>query len=76
MTDEQEKHLQDIKDWICDRVDKKYRAGQKEHGGDLWKKPYVFQMLVEEIVDAVPYAYTHQQHLDDPSMVDQNLKDN
>jgi hypothetical protein len=76
MTPEQEAHLQRVKDWICDLIDKKYRAGQKEHGGDLWKKPGLFGMIIEEIVDLAVYVETQQEQIDNPSIVNPNLKDN
>lgn len=75
MTVDQEVHLKRIKDWICEKIDKKYRAGQKEHGGDLWKKPAVFDFLLEEVIDLVVYAKTLQDQRDDPSIIDQNAKD-
>ena len=36
---------------------KKYRAGQKEHGGNLWRKPIV-DFIGEEIIDMMVYWYT------------------
>lgn len=38
MEPEQEKHLKEIKREFCDQVDSKYRHGQQEHGGDLFRK--------------------------------------
>jgi hypothetical protein len=57
MTQKQEEHLQDVKTFITERMDAKYRAGQKEHGGDLWTKP-TLPMLLEEVTDMVVYAQT------------------
>ena len=57
MTGEQEQHLQDVKTFIAERMDAKYRAGQKEHGGNLWTKP-TLPMLLEEVTDLVVYAQT------------------
>jgi hypothetical protein len=75
MSPEQEAHLQAIKEWICERIDKKYREGQKTHGGNLWAKPFVFEMLLDEVTDLITYAYTHKQHLSNPSMVDPSVVD-
>lgn len=72
MTEEQEAHLQRVKDWICARIDAKYRKGQAEHGGDLWKKKRVFEFLLDEVTDFVVYAETHQEQLNNPSIIDPN----
>lgn len=58
MTQEQEQHLQSIKDWFTTEVDKKYRAGQKEHGGDLWLKSGIIDMAIEEVLDMAVYLTT------------------
>jgi hypothetical protein len=53
----QEKHLADIKKRMCERIDRKYRDGQAEHGGDMWLKPCM-EDLLDEIADSVVYAET------------------
>lgn len=63
MNEEQEAHLAGIKSGFCVAVDAKYRAGQRQHGGNLWKKPGVFPMLTEETLDFVVYAQTLEQQL-------------
>ena len=63
MTPEQEAHLSEIKRRFCAAVDDKYRAGQREHGGDLWKKPGLFPMLKDETRDFIVYADTMEQQL-------------
>jgi hypothetical protein len=75
MSPEQEAHLQRVKDWICEKIDKKYRAGQAEHGGDLWKKSMVFDFLVEEVVDQVVYTESLDEQRQDPSIIDLTAKD-
>lgn len=65
MTEEQEKHLQFIKDEFCEAVDKKYRAGQAEHGGDLWLKRGILDMALEECIDFWVYIRTLKQQLDE-----------
>jgi len=59
MTEEQEKHLSQVKEWFLQQVDAKYRRGQAEHGGNLWLKP-VLPMLVEEVIDLSVYVQTLQ----------------
>ena len=76
MTDEQEAHLQRVKDWICEKIDKKYREGQKEHGGDLWKKAMVLDFLIEEVTDMVVYAESLEEQKKDPSIIQEGLGDN
>jgi len=62
MTPEQEQHLQDVKEWFTDQVDIKYRAGQREHGGNLWTKPNL-PFIMEETIDLVVYAVTMEQNI-------------
>lgn len=58
MTPPREHHLRDILSEIGIRVGKKYRAGQAEHGGDLWKKPGILDMAIDEAVDQLVYLLT------------------
>jgi len=76
MTLDQENHLSEVKREFLKAVDEKYRKGQAEHGGDLWKKPGVLEMLMDECVDFWVYAYVLKQQRDNPDLIDPNLKDN
>ncbi len=40
-------------------ISKRYRAGQKEHGGDLWLKA-TYPMLGSELIDAYTYYQAHR----------------
>lgn len=75
MTDEQEAHLQRIKDDFLRDVDAKYRKGQAEHGGDLWKKPGVLEMAMDECVDHYVYCHVLKEQRDNPELVDPTLHD-
>ena len=63
MNKEQEKHLQRVKDVFETSVDAKYRAGQKEHGGDLWLKAGLIDMAIDEAIDQVVYLMTLKDQL-------------
>lgn len=76
MTPEQELHLAEIKADFIKQVDAKYRKGQEEHGGNLWKKPGVLEMLMDECVDFFVYAYVLRQQRDNPEIIDPTLRDN
>ncbi len=65
MTEAQEAHLDGIKGRTSVALDRKYRKGQAEHGGNLWRKPGVFSMLDAEVIDFVVYADTLRQQLED-----------
>ena len=39
MNKENEEHLQGIQVWFHKEINSKYRAGQAEHGGEMWEKP-------------------------------------
>lgn len=60
MTNQQERHLQSIKANFSALVDEKYRAGQKEHGGDLFAKTpkQLINMALDEAIDQVVYLLT------------------
>lgn len=45
------------------RVQRKYRAGQKEHGGDLWKKNIV-PLLDDEVTDFNTYWPTLRKQIE------------
>lgn len=65
MTPEQETHLKHIKSNFASKVDKKYREGQKEHGGDLIHSPAltILDMAISEAVDQVVYLETLREIL-------------
>ena len=62
MTPEQESHLSSIRLSFGVALDDKYRAGQTEHGGDLWTKPQA-DNIIEEAVDMVAYSLTLRAQL-------------
>ena len=63
MTPEQEAHLSSIIAKATHDIDAKYRRGQQEHGGDLWRQPGLLKMAIEEAIDQVVYLYTLQDDL-------------
>ena len=65
MTPGQEEHLASIKAQFLAAVDGKYRAGQREHGGDLWglSPLALVDAALEEAVDAFVYLSTIRQIL-------------
>jgi len=63
MSPEQEQHLSITIGKFIQAVVPKYRAGQKEHGGNLWDKPNL-PFLLEEVSDFVVYAYTFKTQLE------------
>ena len=62
MTVAQEMHLEHVKARVCERIDRKYRAGQAEHGGFMWLKPCL-EDLLDELADACVYAETLKERL-------------
>lgn len=62
MTPEQENNLEDIRALFNSEMPRKYRMGQREHGGNLWEKPMA-GCLMEEATDQFAYAACiKQQH--------------
>jgi hypothetical protein len=60
MSPAQEAHLAFIKTHFSNLVDKKYRKGAKEHGGDLWGKDQLVLLdaAIDEAIDQVTYLLT------------------
>lgn len=65
MTNAQQTHLDEIIFAFEDLVEKKYTAGQKEHGGNLWDKKGLIDMAIDEAIDQVVYLLTLKQQIED-----------
>lgn len=63
MTLEQEDHLNGVIRSVSGQIDRKYRAGQEEHGGDLWERVPLVDDLIDESIDQVTYALTLKTQL-------------
>lgn len=65
MTNEQEAHLARIKEDFERAVDKKYRAGVAEHGGNLWEHSalHLIEEAMQECVDKYTYLHTARENL-------------
>jgi hypothetical protein len=64
MTPEQEAHIEKITNDFKKEAYAKYTKGQEEHGGDLWRKKHILDMLMEECMDFYIYAHTVRQQLE------------
>ena len=62
MSKEHELHLQSVLESFVKAASKKYRKGNSEHGGALWLRP-CWSDLMEELIDAVFYAWSHKVQL-------------
>lgn len=65
MTSKQERHLLLIQRDFSVEVDAKYRAGAKEHGGDLMSKTpsELIEMAMQECIDQYVYLWTLRDSL-------------
>ncbi len=63
MTPDQERHLQSIKTYFEAASDAKYRAGQAEHGGDLFAMSVasLLDNAIEEALDLFIYLVSLKQ---------------
>ncbi len=64
MTLGQENHLNEILRDVRAKIDTKYRAGQAEHGGDLWERVPLIDDIMDEAVDQITYALTLKWQLE------------
>jgi hypothetical protein len=44
-------------------LEAKYRAGQEEHGGNMWEKKGMLTHAIEEAIDQVVYLYTLREQM-------------
>lgn len=63
MTEKHEEHLEEIKTKMIGLIDAKYRAGQEEHGGNLWEHPQLLEEGLNEVVDLAVYLLTLQSQI-------------
>lgn len=65
MTPDQEAHLASIIKRAAEATDKKYRAGQAEHGGNLWEVPIgaLVDNAIDEAIDQLAYLLSIKDHL-------------
>ena len=56
-------HILAINRRRSDRVAEKYKAGEKEHSGRLWRKP-VHKLIGDEITDLGIYFDTHMEQVE------------
>jgi len=59
---EHEKHLAGILSDLVKDVDAKYRKGQDQHGGALWRRP-VWKDAWMEVLDLCTYVHTLKMQL-------------
>jgi hypothetical protein len=63
MRQAQEDHIDEI---ICkfeEEAYKKYKKGSREHGGNLWEKADIINMIKEEALDLYIYACTLEDQI-------------
>lgn len=58
ITKQQEKHLASLKKEFVEKLDKKYRQGAKEHGGNIWDNNNLLDEAIAETVDLYAYLQT------------------
>jgi hypothetical protein len=63
MTDAQQAHVQGIVRRFNEAVTEKYDKGQREHGGDLWRKPGMLAAAKDEAIDLWIYLDTLEQQI-------------
>ena len=61
-TPKHEAHLQRLLTWVATHVNQKYRRGQAEHGGALWKAPGLLKELHAETFDLLSYGQALEEH--------------
>lgn len=60
MTNAQKNHMRTVCLDTSKAVVVKYKAGQKEHGGNLWRKP-VINFMGDELTDHIVYFHVLKQ---------------
>jgi hypothetical protein len=63
MTPEHEQNLKEANESFMALNEKKYRAGQAEHGGNLWEVPNLIDEAMNEIVDLWNYLFNLKKQI-------------
>lgn len=69
MTQKHVDHMYSLILEFGEEVKRKYPAGQREHGGNLWKKKGLIDMAIDEAVDQVVYLLTLRKQMEDADIV-------
>lgn len=64
MSPSQEAHLLRVKERFSQLMDAKYRAGQAEHGGYLWRKRQM-PNIMDEVLDLSVYVVTLEEQIEE-----------
>ena len=68
MKRENELHLASIIEKSIDLIDAKYRKGDEQHGGKLWKKKNLVDKAIDEAIDQLVYLITLKQQIDSKTL--------
>ena len=66
MNELQKQHLSDLLNWAVEEIGKKYERGAEEHQSTLstdYTKEQLIDMIIEEAIDQLVYAYTLKEKL-------------
>ena len=63
MTTDQERHLARVNERLRQLTEVAYRAGQSEHGGDLWRKRNQVREALGEVVDLGVYLVPLEEQI-------------
>lgn len=58
-------HADKLGNEVRQRLIAKYLKGQKEHGGELWRKRGIIDMAIEEAIDQAVYLLTLKEQLNE-----------
>lgn len=61
-------HVQAISGRVGKAIKRKYMRGQREHGGELWRKPCAYRAY-EEALDLIVYLDVVQEHLESIGLI-------
>lgn len=64
MTDDQTHHVRTIQTAIQLRIAAKYHRGQLEHGGNLWERPALPE-IIDELTDLVSYVHCMEEQCEE-----------
>jgi hypothetical protein len=74
MTPEQEQNLAESNSAFLKLSDEKYRAGQAEHGSNLWEVPRLLVEAKKEVVDMWHYLHNLEIQINKVKSVADDLK--